>query len=401
MGPHGNVSHETICDYLALLSLYTQLVHMVETMFVNKISRYANLTSSTREFRTTYQHSLDQNKRIAERAINMVRFAGTTVNETLCMEIFLALCGVLAIAGIIYLATLLAKMSEKMAVLEAKNNDQLLTMMNQNLQGVQERIDNTTKTMNERLDNAARVIGTVSKEIGSLQSIGQGIKSFQEFLNSPKLRGNLGEQVLNESLKQHFPADMYEIQHKFKDGNTVDAVIKTGDGLIPVDSKFPMEAFRRMKDAETAEQSKEHLRDFAQSVKKHINDIAKKYILTSEGTLDFAVMYVPSEHIYYEIVTESEDLMTIAQEKRVLVVSPNSLTHFLRVILMGIERNKLQEGAKKIWELLKAVQTESVKFGEQLSVVSRHVTNAKNAMDTLNTDYNRFASQIDRVKLIE
>lgn len=317
------------------------------------------------------------------------------------MELFLALCGLISIIGIAFLASTLLKMREKMAVLESKNNDQLLTIMNQNLQGVQERMDITNKNINERLDNAARVIAGVSKELGSIQSIGQGIKSFQEFLNSPKLRGNLGEQVLYECLKQHFPGDMYETQYKFKDGSTVDAVVRTGDGIIPIDSKFPMEAFRRMKDAETPEESREHLREFAQSVKKHINDIAKKYILTNEGTLDFAVMYVPSEHLYYEIVTESEELMNLAREKRVLVVSPNSLTHFLRVILMGIERNKLQESAKKIWELLKAVQTESIKFGDQLGVVSRHVTNAKNAMDSLNTDYNRLASQIDRVKLIE
>ncbi|MEI7741799.1 MAG: DNA recombination protein RmuC [bacterium] len=317
------------------------------------------------------------------------------------MEILLIATTLVLLAGIGYLASILLKLREKIAIIESKNNDPLLTVMNQSIIGVQDRLDMTTKSLNERLDNAARVIASVNKEIGSIQSIGQGIKSFQEFLNSPKLRGNLGEQVLNESLKQNFPDEMYEIQYKFKDGNTVDAVVRTGDGLIPIDSKFPMEAFRRMKDSETEDESKQHLRDFSQSVKKHINDIAKKYILTSEGTLDFAVMYVPSEHIYYEIVTESEELMTLAREKRVLVVSPNSLTHFLRVILMGIERNKLQEGAKKIWELLKAVQTETVKFADQLSVASRHVTNAKNAMDSLNTDFNRLSSQIDRVKLME
>lgn len=314
------------------------------------------------------------------------------------LTIILALL-ILGLLG--FLASILLKMREKLAVLESKDNNPLLTMMNQNIQGMQERIDTTNKSISERLDKAGQIIGQLNKELGSIQSIGQGIKSFQDFLNAPKLRGNLGEQVLNESLKQNFPADMYVIQYKFRDGNTVDAVVKTGEGFIPIDSKFPMEAFRRMKATDQTEERGEHLREFSKSVKKHIDDIAKKYILTNEGTLDFAVMYVPSEHVYYEIVTESNELMEHARERRVLLVSPNSLTHFLRVILMGIERTKLQESAKRIWELLRGIQQEALKFGEQLSVVSRHNTNAKNATDQLQTDFTKLTSHLDQVKLIE
>ncbi|MBI4133764.1 DNA recombination protein RmuC [Candidatus Uhrbacteria bacterium] len=279
--------------------------------------------------------------------------------------------------------------------------DQVISLLNQNIQGIQQRIDKTTETIGQRLDKAAWVIQNVQRELGAMQEIGRSIKDFQEFISSPKLRGNIGEQVLYDALAKTFPKDHYATQFKFREGQTVDAIVRTREGMIPIDSKFPMEYFKKMTGAATADERASHLREFTRSVKKHIDDVAKKYILPHEGTVDFAVMYIPSESIYYEIIVDSDEIGDHAQNRKVLLVSPNGFFHFLRVLMMGLERSKLQEGAQRIWELLKAVQQDTQKFGETLGVLNRHVTNAKNIMDSATSEYTKLASKIDQVKLLK
>ncbi|MCX6724783.1 MAG: DNA recombination protein RmuC [Candidatus Shapirobacteria bacterium] len=117
-------------------------------------------------------------------------------------------------------------------------------------------------SINERLDNAARVIGQVQRNIGEMSEIGRGMKDIQEFLRSPKLRGNIGEQVLKELLTQMLPKSSFFLQHTFKSGVRVDAAIKTSAGIIPVDSKFPMENFRRMVGAQNETEKKAAEKEF-------------------------------------------------------------------------------------------------------------------------------------------
>ncbi len=287
------------------------------------------------------------------------------------------------------------------AFVDRSQGDQSMVLLNQNMQGVQERLDKATESLNSRLDNAAKVIGSVQKELSTVQEIGRGIKEFQELLNSPKLRGGIGEHILNDSLAQVFSKEHYAVQYQFRDGQTVDAVVKTDTGVIPIDSKFPMDNFRRMLAAEDSLVRAAERKEALRAVKKHIDDIAKKYILPAEGTVDFAVMYVPSETIYYEVMMADEEIMGYAQQRKVLLVSPNSFFHFLRVIMMGLERVKLHEEAQRIWELLKGIQQESTKFGETLALAGKHVTNAKNAMDVSTAEYMKLSSRIDQVKLLK
>ncbi|MFH1430609.1 MAG: DNA recombination protein RmuC [Candidatus Uhrbacteria bacterium] len=293
-----------------------------------------------------------------------------------------------------------------------QQDDRSAQLLNQNIQGMQQRLDETTKSVNERLDRAASYIATsmsavtktmsdVGKELGGVQEIGQNLKRFQEVLNAPKLRGNLGEHILAESLAQVFPREHYTLQHKFRGGETVDAIVRTEGGFIPIDSKFPFEQWRRSQEAEDPQEAKTAMREFTRSVKKHIDDVRKKYILTEEGTVDFAVMYVPSEALFYDVVLASAELMEFARERKVLLVSPNSFFHFLRAVFMGLERGKVAQEAMKVWELLKGVQQEFGKFGESVSLVSRHVTNAKNAIDSVSTEYSRLAVRMERVEMLK
>src|SRR5258706_10111561 len=107
------------------------------------------------------------------------------------------------------------------------------------------------QSLNERLDNAARVIGDVQRSIGEMSEIGRGMKDLQDFLRNPKVRGNIGEHILNELLAQILPRDSFHLQYAFKSGEKVDAAIKTAGGIIPIDSKFPMENFRKLNAAQT------------------------------------------------------------------------------------------------------------------------------------------------------
>lgn len=280
-------------------------------------------------------------------------------------------------------------------------SDQVLGMLNKNMEGMQQRIDKTTEAMNMRLDRAAQVIGQVNRELGSMSEIGRSLKDFQAFLSSPKLRGNIGEQILYDAITQIFSTEQYATQFKFKDGQIVDAIIRTGNTIIPIDSKFPMESFRTVFEAPTEEERIRYTREFVKTVKKHVGDVAKKYILPQEGTVDFAVMYVPSENVYYEIVVNNEEILDFARQNNVLLVSPNSFFHFLRVIMMGLERTKIQEEAQKIWELLKSLQQDQSKVSDALNLVNRHLINAKNAMELANNEYTKFSNKFDQVKLLK
>jgi len=251
-----------------------------------------------------------------------------------------------------------------------------------------------SRAINERLDNAARVIGQVQKNIGEMSEIGRGMKDIQEFLRSPKLRGNIGEQVLKELLAQMLPKNSFFLQHTFKSGAKVDAAIKTSAGIIPVDSKFPMENCRRLMGAKNESEKKEAEKEFVKDVKKHIDDIANKYILTEEGTIDYALMYLPSETVYYEVVNNIE-LFDYGGKKRVLPVSPTTFYAYLRAILMSFEGQKIEQRAQYILAAIKAIQKDYLKVEENLSVLGKHVQNAYNQMSNVNTGFTQLGQKIN------
>src|SRR3989304_6766980 len=194
---------------------------------------------------------------------------------------------------------------------KATQNDirQLQKVLSDSLQRSSQNLTDTllksSHSLNERLDKAAEVIGELKKEAGQFSEVSHSMRDLQAFLQSPKLRGNIGEQVLADLISQIFPKKSFHLQYTFKSGNTVDAAIRTDAGIIPIDSKFPLETFQRMEVGETKEDRQTAKREFHKDIRRHIDDIARKYILPEEGTMDFALMYLPSEPVYYEIVNET------------------------------------------------------------------------------------------------
>lgn len=254
-------------------------------------------------------------------------------------------------------------------------------------------LTDSTKALNERLDNAAHVIASVQKNIGEMSEIGRSMRDLQDFLKSPKLRGNIGEHVLKELLGQMLPKQSFHLQYAYKSGSIVDAVIKTEAGIIPIDSKFPMENFRKFTSSESDQEKKSAEKAFTSDVKKHIDSIAHKYIATHEGTIDYALMYVPSEAVYYEIVNNPL-LFDYSSQKRVLPVSPMTFYAYLRAILMGFEGQKISKKAREMLASIRAVQKEYDKVGENLDTLTRHINNSHNMLSQINNGFSRLGQQI-------
>ncbi len=258
-------------------------------------------------------------------------------------------------------------------------------------------LQSNTKQLNERLDTAARVIGDLKKNLGEMSEVGKGIRSLQEFLQSPKLRGNIGEQVLTDMIGQTFPKNSFHLQYSFKSGVKVDAVLKTDAGLLCIDSKFPMENFTAMHKGETEADRSRAKRDFLSDVKKHVNDISKKYILPEEGTMDFALMYIPSESVYYEIANMNE-LMEFARKQRVYPVSPNTLYAHLQVLLLSFQGKDLEQKSKQVFQLLRAIQKDYGKVEENLGVLGRHVNNAYNSMSSVSSTFGLLGQKLSQTQ---
>ena len=250
-----------------------------------------------------------------------------------------------------------------------------------------------THSLNSRLDKAAEVIGHVQKNIGEMSEIGRGMKEMQEFLRSPKLRGTIGEHILKELLTQLLPKQSFHLQYKFRNGVTVDAAIQTANGIIPIDSKFPLENFRNMASAATEDEKNKFSKLFATDVRKHIKDISEKYILTQEGTIDYALMYIPSEAVYYEIVN-SVPLYEYSGKSRVLPVSPTTFYAFLKAILMSYEGQKIEKQAQEILRTFRALQSDYQKLDGSLTILARHITNAYNATASVMTHFSTLGHRL-------
>jgi len=260
-------------------------------------------------------------------------------------------------------------------------------------------LQKNTQSMNERLDSAARVISQVQRNLGEMSEVGKGIRTLQEFLQSPKLRGGLGEEVLKEMIGQTFPKNAFHLQYPFKSGVKVDAVLKTEAGLLCIDSKFPMENFNVIVKGETEAERNAGKKNFISDVKKHIEDISKKYILPEEGTMDFALMYIPSEAVYYEAVNIQE-LSNYARRLRVYPVSPNTLYAHLQVLLLSFEGKDLELKSREVFKILRGMHKDYEKVEENLSVLQKHLTNAYNMVGNVFSSFAQLGRKISSTQNI-
>ena len=293
-------------------------------------------------------------------------------------------------------------------------NEQLRTIneqVNQQLQLVNQQLQNSSGQIGQRLDSAREVISKVSERLGELSKtseqiheVGKNISTLQEILRPPKLRGGIGEQFLGELLSQILPSEFFTLQYTFSSGERVDAVVKLGERLVPIDSKFPLDNFKRIIECKTEEERKVYQKTFYRDVKKHIDDIASKYILPQEGTYDFALLYIPAENVYYETITKDEafgedkGIFNYALRKKVVPVSPNSFYAYLQVIVFGLRGLKIEKDAQRILDSLAGLDKELEGFQGDFQLTGKHIANAMSKFEDARRRMDRFCLKLDQIE---
>jgi DNA recombination protein RmuC len=205
--------------------------------------------------------------------------------------------------------------------------------------------------------------------------------------------------MLERLLEDILPRQNYALQHHFRSGEAVDAVIRIGDYLVPIDSKFPLEDFQRVVAAEDEDSRASLRRQFVRTVKKHI-DAVTKYIVPDEGTFDFALMYIPAENVYYETIlrdgAEGSELYSYALAKRVIPVSPNSFYAYLQVIILGLKGLHIEQTAGEILGQLGRLQGDLDDFQQEYDTLGGHIQRAANKYDDAGRKLGRLG---DKLKL--
>jgi len=245
-------------------------------------------------------------------------------------------------------------------------------------------------------------LGALGEATKRLESMGSAVTEVQQLLQVPKLRGTIGEVWLEELLRQILPASHYEMQHGFRSGERVDAALRIGDRLVPVDAKFPLEACRRLLTA-TGEEAERERRSFARSLKERIDEIADKYIRPDEGTFDFALMYIPAENVYYEAVLRAEDpvdtksVLGHALRRRVIPVSPHTFYAYLLVILHGLKGLRVEQRAREIQEQLGGLHQQFDAFWTAFQTVGAHLANAQKRFDESERQAGRVRERFEQI----
>jgi DNA recombination protein RmuC len=275
-------------------------------------------------------------------------------------------------------------------------------------QSLQQSIITNQDSVNKNLQFHSQTLKDLSSQLGQLQGannriieLGTDIKSLQQILASPKLRGNLGEWSLENILSSVLPAESFSLQYSFRDGKKVDGLVKMPKYSVPIDAKFPLNNFEKLQQAASDTERSKARREFLKDVRNHIDKISASYIKPDEGTLDFAIMFMPAENIYYEaMVKNSDDNISVqdyALERKVFPVSPNLLYIYLMTIVMGLHGMQIEKQAAEIRQNLNTLKNS---FGDFLSLwdtLGNHLRNAQAKHDDGQKKLDKFVMQLEQI----
>ena len=261
-------------------------------------------------------------------------------------------------------------------------NQHVSARLNENAVAVQA----SSKDVNDRIISVQGTFAGLQKQVGEmteqarqLAEASRSISALERVLSAPKLRGGFGETQLESMLAEVFPRDHYAMQYRFANGDAADAVLFFPQGMVAIDSKFSLENFRRIGDADSETVRKSARREFLKDVRRRIDEIAGKYIRPADGTLPFALMYIPAENVYYEAVIRDDDGTDLYQyciQKRVIPVSPNSLYAYLQTIMVGLNSLRIGERAEAVLREIESLKIELEKFDKIFNVLGNHLKNA-------------------------
>ena len=285
-------------------------------------------------------------------------------------------------------------------------------------QSIQTQFSENAKMLQGITGHSAKMIGDITEKLTSLDKTNQQVIGFSEqltnlekVLTSQKQRGNLGEAGLQLVLDNILPPSAYSLQYKFADGDIVDAIIKTKEGLIPIDAKFPLENYNKLIHEKDKIQKEKFEKEFKNDLKKRIDETSK-YIKAKEGTLDFAFMFIPAEAIYYDLLVNevgavkvnTRNLIDYAfNERKVIIVSPTTFAAYLQTVLQGLRALKIEESAKgirknveRLQKHIKAYEEFMKKLGNSLGTSVNHYNHAYKELAKIDKDVVRI-TEGDRV----
>jgi DNA recombination protein RmuC len=294
---------------------------------------------------------------------------------------------------------------------EAPKNDAGLAMLQQQLNQVSQTLDSklteSNRAMQEQFGQSFAVIKDVTQKLTELDStnkqvvgFAQQLQSLENILKNPKQRGILGEYYLETVLKNVLPPQSFQMQYKFKNGEIVDAAVFVKDKIIPIDSKFSLENYNKIINEKDETRKRELEKIFKADLKMRIDETSK-YIRPGEGTMEFALMFIPSEGIYYDLLinevgavkVNTRDLIEYAfTQKRVIIVSPTNFLAYLQTVLQGLRALQIEESAKEIRQRVEMLGKHLTAYNDCLQRLGGHLATSVN---TYNAAYKEFG-KIDK-----
>ncbi len=288
------------------------------------------------------------------------------------------------------------RQSEAIRDLERRITDLMIGQLKE----IRDSQNGVSKAMSEQISSFTKEATQIREEIKQMQESVKDVSSFQEIFKAPKLRGQWGEASLDHILSQHFPEELYKRQYLFSSGEQVDAVLSLPNGrILPIDSKFPLENFSKMIEA-GSEERELFQKKFIEDIKGHIDKITSKYIIPSESTVEFALMYIPAEAIYYEIVNnlgKDFDLAGYAMSKKVVMTSPNTIYLALRTIEHWFKDTQISRQTQDILKRLNKINQDTVKLMNDFRKLGGHLRNAVSTYDSSEKRLSLFSDKVEKL----
>jgi len=280
----------------------------------------------------------------------------------------------------------------------ARSVGELRSDLSRSLGATEQQLATQAGSTHRTLSDLSRQLGTLGEQSQRIGDLAKDIGSLQDLLRAPKARGGFGELLLERLLHDALPSGAYEVQHTYKDGSRVDAIVRYAGRIVPIDAKFPNETWNALANAVDEAERRTKKRAFLQQVRRHI-DAVGRYVSPADGTIDFAVMYIPSESIYYDLVLREEegepDLRAYCAERKVIPASPNTLLAYLQVVSLGVRGLAMQERTRELQQGVAAVRREFERFVELHDQLGRHLENATKKFDETDRALSRASSAIE------
>ena len=315
----------------------------------------------------------------------------------------LIILGVGGIATAIFFLVRNAKTDQSQTEAILSLERRLTDLMSAQLKEIRDNVSGTSLEMNKQIHSFTEEAVGIREDLKQLQTQVRDVSSFQEIFKSPKLRGEWGEASLEHILSQHFPKELYERQHLFSSGEQVDYVLNLpNEKILPIDSKFPEENFIKMVNVQKEDEKSYFRKLFIGDVKKKIQEIGQKYIVPGEGTTDFALMYIPAEAVYYEIINsvdKEEGIVSFALSKKIILASPNTIYLTLWAIEHWFRDTQISRQTQEILRRLGKIRQDAEKLSEDFRKLGGHLKNATSAYGDSEKRLYLFGEKVD--KLIE